>query len=116
MNEIIRQGMIKSVRVREYNDEAKFLVVEIKAPTELPVAQWTSGSAEVSRHVDEISMAVPLDSIVRPGDVVAMHIQISNPFAEGNRFRPALEVGDTEADVLDVMVEESLINESKEDE
>ena len=110
MNEVVRQGMVKAVRVREYEDEAKFLVVQIKAPTQLPVAGWQS-SSNTSRHIDEIDIAVPLDTAVRPGDVVAIHIQISNPFTEGARFRPALEVGATESDVLDVMVEESMIAE-----
>ena len=111
MNEIIRQGMIKTVTVREYNDEPKYLRVDIKAPTDLPVAEWQSSSADMARHIDTITMALPLDAVVRPGDVVAIHVQISNPFAEGNRFRPALEVGNTEADVLDVMVEESMIGD-----
>jgi len=110
MNEFIRQGMVKTVTVREYEDEAKYLQVTIKAPTDLPVAGWQSNS-NTNRHVDEIQMAVPLDVVLNPGDVVAIHIQINAPYAEGNRFRPALEVGDTEADVLDVMVEKSMIGE-----
>jgi len=113
MNEIIRQGMVKTVTVREYDDEAKYLRVEVKAPTDLPLAEWTSSSSKKVRHVDELSFALPLDAIVRPGDIVAIHVQISNPFAEGNRFRPALEVGDSDEEVLDVMIEESMISEEK---
>jgi len=115
MSEFIRQGMVKTVTVREYEDEAKYLKVTIKAPTDLPIAGWVSSSSKTSRHVDEIQMAVPLDTILNPGDVVAIHVQINAPYAEGNRFLPALEVGDTESDVLNVMVEESMIGEGSGD-
>ena len=102
--------MVKTVTVREYNDEAKFLEVTVKAPTDLPLAAWQSSSSDNNRHVDQFEIALPLDMQVRPGDVVALHVQISNPFVESNRFRPALEVG--EPDAIDVMVEEGMIEEA----
>lgn len=104
--------MVKTVTVREYNDEAKFLEVTVKAPTELPVAAWQSSSSDNNRHVDQFDIALPLDMQVRPGDVVALHVQISNPFVESNRFRPALEVGEPE---LEVMVEDGMIEEANDD-
>jgi len=117
MIEVTRQGMVKTVTVREYEDEAKYIRVTIKAPTELPVAAWQTSSSN-ARHVDEIDMAFPLDAIVRPGDMVAFRVQIVSPVVESTRFRPALEASFTEAhdldDVLDVMVEDGMIAEDDE--
>ena len=117
MIEVTRQGMVKTVTVREYEDEAKFIKVTIKAPTELPLAQWQSGSGN-NRHTDEIDMAFPLDAQVRPGDMVAFRVQIVSPVVESTRFRPALEATFAEAgndDVLDVMVEDGMIEKGTDD-
>ena len=117
MIEVTRQGMVKTVTVREYEDEAKFIKVSIKAPTELPLAQWQSGSGN-NRHVDEIDLALALDAQVRPGDMVAIRVQIVSPVVESTRFRPALEATFAEAgndDVLDVMVEQGMADEDEEE-
>ena len=107
-----RQGMVKQVRVREYDDEAKYLQVEIKSPTDLPLAAWQSASTD-KKHVDEIDIAVPLDAQIRVGDLVAIEIDIRSPWVEEQRFRGALEVG--EPDVLEVMVEDGMIEEANDD-
>ena len=107
MTEVNRQGMVKTVTVREYEGEAKFLRVTIKAPTTLPVAAWQSGSKETP-HVDEFDIALPLTAKVRPGDIVAFRVQISTPFIESQRFQLALDVGESSDDVLEVMVEDAM--------
>jgi len=107
MIEETRQGMVKSVTVREYEGEAKFLRVTIKAPTDLPVAEWQS-SDKKPVHVDELNVALPLTAKVRPGDVVAFRIQINAPFREDQRFQLALDVGESDEEVLEVMVEDAM--------
>ena len=105
--------MVKQVRVREYDDEAKYLQVEIKSPTDLPLAAWQSSSDGDKKHVDEIDIAVPLDAQIRVGDLVVIEIEIRSPWVEEQRFRGALEVG--EPDVLEVMVEDGMIEEANDD-
>lgn len=106
---IQRAGIVKSVRVRDYENEAKFLVVEIKNLTTLPKAQWQSSSDD-SLHVEEFSIVMPLDAQVRVGDLCHTTVIIDAPFTEAQRFRPALEVGEPieDDDVLEVMVEEGM--------
>lgn len=135
MIQVTRQGMVKTVTVKEYEDEAKHIRVSIKVPTKLPIAGWQSSSNKQTRHVDEVDIAFPLDVQVRPGDLVAIRVEITDPYTETQRFRPALEVGkdyDVEvldddddddddepvgvADVLEVMVEAGMEDEAKEDE
>ena len=112
MIEVTRQGMVKTVTVREYEDEPKYIRVTIKAPTELPVAAWQSSSSQ-NRHVDEIDMAFSLDAQVRPGDFVAFRVQIVSPVVESARFQPALEASVSAAsDVLDVNVEDGMKEEA----
>lgn len=113
MSEIIRQGMVKTVTVREYEDEAKFLRVSIKSPTDLPLAAWSSASSGVTRHVDEFDIALPLNAHVRPGDLVAFRVQITQPYNEEQRFQLALDVGQDDDDVLEVNVEDGMIEEVK---
>ena len=89
MYEIVRQGMVKQVTVREYEGEAKFLKVTVKVPTDLPIGHWTLDGSE--RNVDEVTFSTDLHAAVRPGDVVGIHILIEEPASELERFRPALE-------------------------
>ena len=112
MSEIIRQGMVKTVTVREYEDEAKFIRVTIKSPTDLPLAAWASSSSGTTRHVDEFDIALPLNAQVRPGDLVAFRIQITQPYNERQRFQLALDVGEDDdnhgTEVLEVNVEDGM--------
>jgi hypothetical protein len=90
MNNVVRQGMVKQVTVREFNNEAKFLKVTVKVPTDLPIGHWSTDAFE--KNVDEVTFSVPLDMAIRPGDLVGIHIQIEEPH-ESVRFQPALEAG-----------------------
>jgi hypothetical protein len=59
-------------------------------------------------------LILPVDSGVNPGDVAVINVAFQSPF--GQRFQPALEAstnGEEDDDVLDVMVEDSLIADAK---
>ena len=99
-----RPGVVEGVEAVRQGKEVLYLKTKLRFETEFKTAYYSDDN-----KVDEISIALPVDAAVNPGDVVALQIQFANPL--GQRFVPALEVS-TDEDVLDVMVEDGLIEEA----
>lgn len=104
MSELFAQnGIVDKVRAVRRNDEVQFLeaTVHIKMGDEY---QGQYGDKVTS----DMLVPLPIGTTVNPGDVVAITMSFVNPF--GQRFQPALEVGNP-TDVLDEDMLEDATNE-----
>jgi len=105
-------GIVDKVRAVRVNGEVNHLeaTIHIKLGDEY---KGTYGG-EVTM---ELAVRLPVRSNVNPGHVVQASFTFMDPF--GQRFNPALEMGQDEDDggddVLDVMVENSMIDEANEE-
>lgn len=89
---ISRAGIVDAVSARRRNSEVVSLAVNVRFETML-VDRYAYGDS--STQTDEVVFSVPPNSGINPGDVVVMELSFKSPF--GQRFVPALSVGDEEA-------------------
>jgi hypothetical protein len=100
-------GTVDKVRaIRSNKDEVLRLEVTVHIPTEFTNTYY--GTENVT---DDIVFSVPADSSVNPGDLAIINIIFAS--ANGQRFQPALEVGKSDEDVLEVNVEDGMIEEEE---
>jgi len=89
-------GIVDKVRaVRNNAGEVLRLDVTIRVETGLDTTSYGQ-----DQHVDEVTVGMPVDANVNPGDVVSLALHFTNPF--GQRFQPALEVGESDEEEVSV--------------
>jgi len=93
---IILSGIVDKVRAvrRSSSDEVLYLEATIHVKMDEDTYHGQYGGAVTT----ELAIPVPVETSINPGDVAAINIETVNPF--GQRFKPALEVGNP-ADELD---------------
>ena len=103
---IHRAGIVDRVAAKRKGSEVISLAVTVRFETML-ANEYAYNSEQ---QVDDVTFHVPPAEGVNPGDVVIMNLSFKNPF--GQRFVPALEVGENPADELDEDALEDDINEA----
>jgi hypothetical protein len=99
MSEYIRRaGIVNGVVARKHKSEYKNLRVDVTFDSEQPIGGY---EYDEPNQIDEFSITLPIGSPVQPGDAVVVTMEFTNPL--GQRFTPALEVGEPEVDE-DVLV------------
>lgn len=93
---IVRAGIVDKVEaVRNNSGEVLRLALKVRAETEYQEIYYSD-----KKHVDEISVSVPVDAGINPGDLVSITMTFANPV--GQRFAPALEVSNDNDEDFDV--------------
>ena len=89
-------GIVDKVRAirRSSGDRVLYLEATVHVKMDEDIFEGQYGGAVTT----ELAIPVPVNTTINPGDVATIHIQTVNPF--GQRFAPALEVGNP-ADELD---------------
>lgn len=96
---ISRVGIVDSVSARRHGGEVKHLRVRVRVEADVPSAEWVA-SGETKVQIDEISLSLPVESGVNPGDIVVLSASFKSPF--GERFQPALEIGEETVDASSI--------------
>lgn len=114
-------GIVDKVRAIRSNDEVRYLEATVHVSMSEEYVGTYGGKVTV-----DLSIPLPITTEINPGDVCQVSLDFVAPF--GHRFQPALEVGEDHgvevldddddgepvgvADVLEVMVEDGMIEES----
>ena len=110
-------GIVDKVRAVRRRGEVSY----VEATVHIKMGEDYKGTYGDSVTLD-LAVPLPVTTEVNPGDVVSVNFSFVNPF--GRRFVGALTVGNEEeteteeghgTEVLEVMVEDGMVNESKED-
>jgi hypothetical protein len=96
MSEIfVHNGIVDKVRAVRRSEEVQYLEATVHIKMDEDDYQGQYGGAVTY----DLSVPLPIETGVNPGDVVAIHMQFVNPF--GKRFHAALDIGENPADELD---------------
>lgn len=96
-------GVIDKVRAIRKDEQVQYLIATVHVAFDKDDGFVGSYGGQVTADLD-----IPIDvrSGINPGDLVVLTMGVVPPHTQ--RFVPALEVGEPDEDVLDVMVEESM--------
>jgi hypothetical protein len=90
---IHRAGIVDRVAAKRKGSDVISLAITVRFDTML-VNEYNYGD---NTQIDEVTFHIPPAEGVNPGDVVIMNLSFKSPF--GQRFVPALEVGEDIEDV-----------------
>jgi hypothetical protein len=92
---ISRLGIVEGIEAQRKDKDVKYLSASLRFETELDGTYYNEAT-----KIDTITISLPVSSGVNPGDAVIAEFTFQPPI--GERFVPALTVGDDSEEVIEV--------------